>query len=153
MNMGMVKNYIQWISHIISPWSRKHAFCSLYKIEIIPTVQNTTDWNTNVQRTHHWHWNRYRTEITRGSYFQNVTHYSDVMTDAMASQITSLPIVNSTVYSGADKGKTSKLRVTGLLRGIHRWPVSSPHKCPVTRKMLRHHEMYLLRHVYWGWHK
>ena len=31
--------------------------------------------------------------------------------------------------------KTSKLRVTGLLRGIHRRPVNSPHKWPVTRKM------------------
>ena len=30
--------------------------------------------------------------------------------------------------------KTSKLRVTGLLREIHRWPVNSPHKWPVTRK-------------------
>ena len=31
--------------------------------------------------------------------------------------------------------KTSKLRVTGLVRGIHRWPVDSPHRRPVTRKM------------------
>ena len=31
--------------------------------------------------------------------------------------------------------KTSKLRVTGLCVGIHRWPVNSPHKGPVTRKM------------------
>ena len=31
--------------------------------------------------------------------------------------------------------KTSKLRVTDLDRGIHRWPVNSPHKWPVTRKM------------------
>ena len=31
--------------------------------------------------------------------------------------------------------KTSKLRVTGLfVRGIHRWPVNSPHKWPVPRK-------------------
>ena len=30
------------------------------------------------------------------------------------AQITSLTIVYSTVYSGADKKKTSKLRVTGL---------------------------------------
>ena len=36
---------------------------------------------------------------------------------AMASQITSLTIVYSTVYSGADKKKTSKLRVTGLCVG------------------------------------
>ena len=33
--------------------------------------------------------------------------------------------------------KTLKLRVTGLLRGIHRWPVNSSHKCLVTRKMFR----------------
>ena len=31
--------------------------------------------------------------------------------------------------------KTSKLRVTGFVLGIHRWPVNSPHKGPVTRKM------------------
>ena len=32
--------------------------------------------------------------------------------------------------------KTSKIRVTGLcVRGIHRWPVNSPHKGPVTRKL------------------
>ena len=31
--------------------------------------------------------------------------------------------------------KTSKLRVTGLCRGIHQWSVDSPHKGPVTRKM------------------
>ena len=30
---------------------------------------------------------------------------------------------------------TSKLRVTGLCGGIHRGPVNSPHKWPVTRKM------------------
>ena len=32
--------------------------------------------------------------------------------------------------------KTSRLRVTGLCEGIHRWPVNSPHKEPVTWKML-----------------
>ena len=31
--------------------------------------------------------------------------------------------------------KTSKLRVTGLCAGIHRWSANSPHKWPVTRKM------------------
>ena len=35
----------------------------------------------------------------------------------MASQITSLTTVYSTVYSGRDKKKTSKLRVTGLCVG------------------------------------
>ena len=32
--------------------------------------------------------------------------------------------------------KTRKPRVTGLCEGIHRWPVDSPHKGPVKRKML-----------------
>ena len=31
--------------------------------------------------------------------------------------------------------KTSKLRVTAFVRGIHRGPVNSPHKWPVTREM------------------
>ena len=35
----------------------------------------------------------------------------------MASQITSLTIVYSTVYSGTDHKKTSMLRVTGLCEG------------------------------------
>ena len=53
----------------------------------------------------------------------------------MASQVTSLMIIYSTVYSGTDE-KNIKLRVTGLcVRGIHRWPVDSSHKGPVMRKM------------------
>ena len=36
---------------------------------------------------------------------------------AMASQITSLTIVYSTVYSGADQRKHIKLRITGLCEG------------------------------------
>ena len=31
--------------------------------------------------------------------------------------------------------KISKLRVTGFVKGIHRWPMDSPHNGPVTRKM------------------
>ena len=41
-------------------------------------------------------------------------HYGDVTMGVIASQITSLTIVYSTVYSDADKKKPSKLRVTGL---------------------------------------
>ena len=63
-------------------------------------------------------------------------HYDDVIMGAIASQNTSLTIVYSIVYSDADKKKkTSKLRFTGLCAEIHRGPVNSPHKWPVTRKM------------------
>ena len=54
---------------------------------------------------------------------------------AMASQITSLTIVYSTVYSGADQRKHQSCASLAIVRGIHRWPVNSPHKGPVTRKM------------------
>ena len=62
-------------------------------------------------------------------------HYGDVIMGTIASQITSLTIVYSTVYSDADKKNPSKLRVTGLCAGIQRGPVNSPHKWPVTRKI------------------
>ena len=63
------------------------------------------------------------------------SHYSDVTISAMASQITSLTIVYSTVYSGADQRKHQSSAQVAYVRGIHRWPVDSPHKGPVTWKM------------------
>ena len=45
-----------------------------------------------------------------------VNHYNDVIIGAMASQITSLIIVYSTVYSGADQ-ETWKLCIDGLCAG------------------------------------
>ena len=52
----------------------------------------------------------------------------------MASQITSFPIVYSTVYSGADQRKHQSSESLAFVRGIHRSPVNSPHRGPVTRK-------------------
>ena len=46
-----------------------------------------------------------------------LAHYSDGIMSGMASQITGVSIVCSTVCSGADKKKTPKLRVTGLCEG------------------------------------
>ena len=46
----------------------------------------------------------------------------------MASQITSLTIVYSTVYSGADKRKHQSSTSLTFVRGIHRSPVNSPYK-------------------------
>ena len=54
---------------------------------------------------------------------------------AVASQITSLTIVFSTVYSDADQRKHQSSASLAFVRGIHRGPVNSPHKWPVTRKM------------------
>ena len=53
----------------------------------------------------------------------------------MASQITGLMIVYSSVYSGADQRKHKSSASLAFVRGIHRRPVNSPHKGPVTWKM------------------
>ena len=62
----------------------------------------------------------------------NKPHYSDVILSAMESLITTLTIVYSTVYSGADK-KTSKLHVTGLCGGNSAVTGEFPHKGTVTK--------------------
>ena len=54
---------------------------------------------------------------------------------AIASQITSLTIVYSTVYSDADQRKHQSSALLAFVRGIHRAPVNFPHKWPVARKM------------------
>ena len=68
-------------------------------------------------------------------YHVNQTHYTDVIMTEWASQITSLTIVYSAVYSGADQRKHQSSASLAFVRGIHRRPVNSPRKGPVTRKM------------------
>ena len=60
-------------------------------------------------------------------------HYNNVIMGATASKMTGASIVCLTVCSGQIK-KTSKLRVAGHCEGSP--PADSPHKGPVTRKML-----------------
>ena len=62
-------------------------------------------------------------------------HYDDVIMGTIVSQITSLMSVYSTVYSGADQSKHQRSASLAFVWGIHRGPVNSPHKWPVTRKM------------------
>ena len=62
-------------------------------------------------------------------------HYNDVIMGEMTSQITSLTVVYSTVYSDADQRKHQISASLAFMRGIHRWPVNSPHKWPATREM------------------
>ena len=63
------------------------------------------------------------------------THSNDVTMGAIASQIASLTIVYSIVYSDADQRKHQSSASLAFVRGIHRGPVNSPHKWPVTRNM------------------
>ena len=64
-----------------------------------------------------------------------IIHHNGVIMNSMASQIWSLTIVHSTVSSGADHRKHQSSALLAFVRGIHRSPLNSPHKGPVTRKM------------------
>ena len=61
-------------------------------------------------------------------------HYDDVIMGAIASQINSLTIADSIVYSDADQRKQQSSASLAFVRGFHRGPVNSPHKWPVTWK-------------------
>ena len=74
----------------------------------------------------------------------NSLHYCDVIMSAMASQITSLTVVYPTVYSDADQRKHQSAASLAFARGIHWWPLNSPHKWPVTRKMLPFDDVIML---------
>ena len=66
-------------------------------------------------------------------HLENLRHYVDVIT--MASQITSLTDVYSTVYSDADQRKHQSSASLAFCVGNSPGPVNSPHKGLVTRKM------------------
>ena len=77
-----------------------------------------------------WNWNLIWVNIKIRLYL----HYSDVIMSTMTSQITSVSIVYSTVCPGADQRKHQSSVPLAFVWGIHRWPMNSPHKKPVTRK-------------------
>ena len=62
----------------------------------------------------------------------------------MASQITRLTIVYATVHSGVDQRKHQSSASLAFVRGIHRSPLNSPHKGPVTRKMFPFDDVIML---------
>ena len=71
--------------------------------------------------------------------YQNIEasleHNSDIIMSTSTSQITSLTIVYSAVYSGADQRRHQNFASLAFVWGIHHWSMNSPHKGPVTQKM------------------
>ena len=82
--------------------------------------------------------------VSAGSNRQTI-HYSDVIMSALEFQITSVAIVWSTICSGADQRKHQSSASLAAVRGIHRWPVESPHKGPVTREMFSFDDVIMQR--------
>ena len=61
--------------------------------------------------------------------------YSDIIMTTMASEITGISIVCSTICSGVDQRKHQSSTSLAFVRGIHWWLVDSPPKWTVMRKM------------------
>ena len=83
-------------------------------------------------------------QLAHRSFTSLALHYNDALMGAIESQITSLAIVYSTVYSDADQGKHQSSASLAFVRGIHRRPVNSPHKWPVRRKMFPFDDVIML---------
>ena len=97
-----------------------------------------------------WKWRSFCTSLNLFCEYR--TPYSDVKMGAMASQITGVSIVCSTVCSGVDQHDQRMLQSFASLafvRGIHRWPVDSPHKGPGTPKMLPFDDVIMIRGSSW----
>ena len=66
--------------------------------------------------------------------------YSDIIMSMMASQITCVSIVYSTICSGTDQRKHQSLASLAFVRGIHRWQ----DKAPIMRKMFSFDDVIML---------
>ena len=114
---------MQWIWGVISPGADK---------EIVHPVWDFLVWTglilTNQKRSM-----MAANDLDRPS--ARLLHYDDVIMGTIASLITSLTVVYSTVYSDADQRKHQSSASLAIVWGIHRGPVNSPHQWPVTRKM------------------
>ena len=64
---------------------------------------------------------------------EGVMHYDNVIMSAMASQTTGLTMFCSNVYSDAHQMKHQSSSLLAFMPGLHRWPVISSHKGPVTQ--------------------
>ena len=124
---------LKWVGH--HPWWRyKQKIlrrgqvifdCTIMYVTLVAPLDGASCMNVEYRVWHH----------TTGAWR---LHYNDVIMGAIASQITSLTfvysIVYSTVYSDANERKHQSSASLAFVWGIHRWPVNSPHKWPVTRK-------------------
>ena len=77
-------------------------------------------------------------------------HYGDVIMGTMRSQITSLTIAYSTDYSDADQSKHQSSASLAFVWGIHRRPLNSPHKWPVTRKMFPFDDVIMIKLIHFS---
>ena len=140
-----------WVRLILENWRYIHIFRGYYMDIILnyPNVSDTTltdmgKWIAWIQQELFEQNEGSRTKpyayflhysLQQGNVHCQETYYNDVIMGVIASQITSLTSVYSTIYSGVDQRKHQSSALLAFVRGIHRGPVNFPHNWPVTRKM------------------
>ena len=124
-----------WILGTFSP-----SFVNFWVFRKTRQYSSTVDKSTTLENNVHAHYLSYL-----------INHYNDVIMTVIASQITSLTIVNSTIYWRRRSNKESKLRVTGLCAG--NWPVTGEFPAQRARNvenvsiLWRHHVMHVRIHT------
>ena len=123
-------NKLFWVMHFIHlihivPWNRNPNWITIWLVKLIYN-----------QRT--------MLSMTRPHYAQYPWWFNDVIMSTMASQITSITIVYSTVYTGADQRKHQSSASLAFVWGIHRGTGEFPAQIASNAENVsiwwRHHE-------------
>ena len=111
-------------------WNSRHVFIHIHKTALVTHLRDPS--------------------LRRSIQFEMICHhYSDVKISAMASQITGVSIAYLTVCSGPNQIKYQSSASLAFMMGVHRWPMNSPHKGPVTWKMLPLDDVILIIGIQW----
>ena len=147
------KYIVEWQQGLLVKW--------FPRFKIMPTPSATFCWYTQCIGTvqllinddatkfyfNHFHTDHYRL-VGKVVKVLATEHCSGVMISAMASQITGVSIVWSTLWSGADQRKHQRSASLAFVKGIQRWQGNSPHKRLVTRKMVPFDNVIMSIHKY-----
>ena len=116
-----------------------HGYCMCLQLGALISITDTQllqEWCKRV-------WRRHKSFLC----ITSTIHYCVVIMSAMASEITRLTSVCSIGYSGAVHRKHQDSASLAFVRGIHRSPVNSPQKGPVTRKVFPFDDVIIFRLV------
>ena len=129
-----------------------------YMLLHIKSQKYTTIISNILRHLMHWHYGCGSQNIVFYVYsiavLYGMIHYPDVIMSTIASQITSLTIVYSTVYSDADKKKYQSSASLAFVRGIHRRrriPRTNGQYAENASIWWRHHELWWcsMWRLYW----
>ena len=134
-NLGGEFTGRRWIPHIKA--SDAELWCFLWFAPKKGLSKQSWGWWFETPSRPLW---RHSNEQCLRECLSNVTHCSDLIKSVIASQITGVSIVCTTVCSSADQTKHQSSTSLAFVRG----PVNSRHKGPVTRKVFPFDDVVML---------